>query len=128
MPTTGERFFVERPSLNAETVQLGIEACADACPASLNLLLLDHGGAPTAPRLRWPEHVRAVWWPPYGPELNPIARVWRDLKDELAWEPCAELAAPQDDVSDRLQAYEAPTLQALTGYRDLVNAIHALCA
>jgi hypothetical protein len=63
-PTTGERFLWELPSLKAETCQLFIEAFAEACPESLNVLLLDHRGAHTVQRLRWPAHVRALWWPP----------------------------------------------------------------
>jgi transposase len=127
-PTTGERCFLERPYLNAETFQLFIDAFAEAFPESLNLLLLDNSGAHTAQCLRWPENVRAVWLPPYGPELNPLARVWRDLKDDLAWEQFADLTAQVHHVEHLRQAYDAPTLQALTGYRYLVDAINALYA
>jgi transposase len=126
-PTTGERFFLELPSLNAEMFQLFIEAFAQAFPDSLNILLLDHSGAHTAQRLRWPDNVHGVWLPPYGPELNPIERVWRALKDEMAWEQFADSAAQLDKVSHLLQTYDAPTLQALTGYLYLVEAIHARC-
>jgi transposase len=125
-PTTGERFFLELPYLNAETFQIFIEAFAAAFPESLNLLLLDNSGAHTALRLQWPENVHAVWWPPYCPELNPLERVWRDVKDDLAWEQFADLPAQLHSVGDLLQAYDAPTLQALTGYRSLVDAINAL--
>jgi hypothetical protein len=92
-PTTGERFFLELSSLNAATFQFFINAFADALPESLNILLLDNSGAHTAQRLRWPENVRAVWLPPYCPELNPIEQVWRDVKDDLAWEQFADLTA-----------------------------------
>lgn len=125
-PTTGERFFLELPYLNADMFQLFLDAFAQAFPDSLNILLLDNSGAHTAQRLRWPENVRGVRLPPYCPELNPIERVWRALKDEVAWEQFADLAAQLDDVSHLLQAYDAPTLQALTGYASLVEAIYAL--
>ena len=82
-PATGERFFLELPYLNADMFQLFVDAFAQAFPDSLNLLLLDNSGAHTAQRLRWPDNVRAVWLPPYCPELNPIERFWRDLKDDL---------------------------------------------
>jgi transposase len=127
-PTTGERFFLELPYLNADAFQIFIEALAHAFPDSLNILLLDNSGAHTAQRLRWPENVRYVWLPPYGPELNPIERVWRDLKDDLAWGQFNDLAAQLDYVGDLLQAYDAPTLQSLTGYTYLVEAINALCS
>jgi transposase len=125
-PTTGERFFLELPYLNAENFQMFIDLFAAAFPDSLNLLLLDHSGAHRAQRLTIPDNVGLVFLPPYSPELNPIERVWRDLKDALAWLQFPNLAVQQDDVATLLQGYEAATLQALTGYPYLTEAIHAL--
>lgn len=127
-PTTGERFFLELPYLNAESFQLFVDEFARAFPDSLNILLLDNSGAHTAQRLRWPANVRPLWLPPYGPELNPIERVWRDLKDDLAWRQFPNVEAQQDFVGQLLRAYDAPTLQSLTGYPYLVAAINALAS
>lgn len=69
-----------------------------------------------------------MWLPPYCPGLNPIKRVWRDLKDDLAWQQFLDLEAHQRYVGNVLQAYDTPTLQALTDYAYLVEAIHALCS
>lgn len=125
-PTTGERFLLELPYLNAANFQLFVNAFAQAFPGSLNILLLDNRGAHTARRIRWPENVRCVWLPPYCPELNPIERVWRDLKDDLAWQEFLNVEAQLDYVGQLLQAYDAPTLQSLTGYAYLGEAINAL--
>lgn len=127
-PTTGERFFLELPYLNAESFQLFIDAFAQAFADSLNLLLLDNSGAHTAQRLTIPANVRLVFLPPYCPELNPIERVWRDLKDDLAWQQFPNVDAQQDEVGQLLRAYDAPTLQSLSGYVYLVDAINALCS
>jgi transposase len=126
-PTTGERFFLELPYLNAESFQLFVNAFAEAFPDSLNLLLLDNSGAHTAQRLTLPANVRLVFLPPYCPELNPIERVWRDLKDALAWLQFPTLGVQQDYLMTLLQGYQAATLQSLTDYTYLVEAIHALC-
>ena len=125
-PTTGDRFFLELPYLNAEMFQLFINTFAQAFPESLNLLLLDNSGAHTAQRLILPENVRLVFLPPYCPELNPIERVWRDLKDALAWLQFPTLEAQQDYLASLLQTYEAATLHTLTSYTYLAEAIHAL--
>jgi transposase len=127
-PATGEHFFLELPYLNADMFQLFVDAFAHAFPDSLNILLLDNSGAHTAQKIQWPEHVRAVWLPPYCPELNPIERVWRDLKDDLAWHQFINVDTQQDYVSQLLQAYEASTLQSLTSYTYLVDAINALAS
>ena len=127
-PTTGEHFFLELPYLNAQTFQLFVDALAAAFPDSLNILLLDNSGAHTAQHIRWPEHVRCVWLPPYCPELNPIERVWRDLKDDLAWQQFTNVDAQQDYVGQLLRAYDASTLQSLTSYSYVVEAINALAS
>jgi putative transposase len=127
-PATGEHFFLALPSLKAEMFQLLVEAFAHACPDRLNLWRLDHRGAHTAQRLRWPANVHPVWPPPYCPEINPIERVWRDVKADLAWQQFVDLDAPQVYVGNLLQADDAPTLQTLIGYAYLVDAIHALCS
>jgi transposase len=125
-PTTGERFFLELPYLNSAMFQLFIDAFAQAFPDSLNILLLDNSGAHTAQGIQWPENVRYVWLPPYCPELNPIERVWRDVKDDVAWRQFTDLNAQQTEVGNLLCAYDTTALQALTGYAYVVEAIHAL--
>ena len=125
-PTTGARCFLELPYLNADMFQLFVDAFTHAFPHSLNILLLDNSGAHTAARLTLPENVRLLFFPPYGPELSPIERVWRDVQDNLAWQQFTDLEAQQDRLSTLLRAYEADTLQSLTGYPDLVEAIYAL--
>jgi transposase len=126
-PTMGDRFFLELPYLNAEMFQRFVDRFAQAFPDSLNLLLLDNSGAHPVQRLTLPEHVRLVFLPPYCPELSPIERAWRDLKDALAWLQFPTLAGQQDHGAARLRAYEAATLQSLTGYPYFIEAIHALC-
>jgi DDE superfamily endonuclease len=125
-PAMGECCFLELPDLNTDTCHILVDAFAHAFPDSCNILRLEHRGAHTAQRLRWPANVQPVWLPPYGPELNPIERVWRDVKDDLAWLQFPELDAPQVYVGDWLQAYDASTLQALTGYAYWQQALNAL--
>ena len=125
-PTPGDRCLLAWPSLSAAMSQLFSDAFAQPCPDRLHLLRLDHSGARTSPRLPWPANVHVVFLPPYGPQLNPIERVWRDLKDDLAWQQGADLTTQQEARGHRLQADEVATLQSLTGYPDLVGAIPAL--
>ncbi len=125
-PTTGERCFLEWLYLNADTLQLFVDALAQAFPDRLNLLLLENRGAHTAQQMRWPADVQPVWLPPDCPELNPIERVWREVKDDLAWLQFVALEAQQVWVGDLLQAYHPSTLQTLTGYAYFVEAINAL--
>jgi hypothetical protein len=102
-------------------------AFAQAFPDSLNMLVLDHSGAHTAHRIRWPDQVRDVWLPPDCPELNPRERGWRDWKDDFSWPQVTALEAQQECVGNVLPACEAPVLQSLTRDAYLVQAMNALC-
>jgi transposase len=88
--------------------------------------VLDKRGGHTAKHLCIPENVRLVWLPPYSRELNPIERVGRNLKAQLAWQQFADVAAQQEYVADVLRAYDAPTLLSLTAYPYFVDAVNAL--
>jgi transposase len=125
-PTTGDRFFLELPYLNAENCHIFVHLFAQAFPNSLNLLLLDNSAAHSAQRLTLPQNVRLVFLPPYCPALNPIERVWQDLKDALAWLQFSNLEVQQDYVAMPLRGHEALTLQTLAGYPYLVEAIYGL--
>ncbi len=125
-PTTGEHFFLGLPRLNSTHFQIFLAAFAQAYPDSLNILVLDNSGAHTAKRLTIPENIRLVLLPPYSPELNPIERVWRAVKDALAWNQFTDVAAQQHYVVNLLGTYDAVALQSLTAYSYFVEAVNAL--
>jgi hypothetical protein len=127
-PTTGARFFLELPSLTADTCPIVIDAFAPAFPDSLISLLLGHSGAHTAQRLQGPGNRRHVWRPPSGPELTPIERLWRGLQDNLAGLHFPTLEAQRLYVGDLRQASAASALPALTGYSSWVEATNALAS
>jgi hypothetical protein len=122
-PLTGDSFFLELPLLNSALVQRWWDDFARTCATSFNSLVVDNGAFHTAKTLRWPSNVAAVSFPPYSPELNPIERLWRDLKDQSA----DTMAKTLDDFSDTvcrlIQDYSQATLKALTGFAYFVQAV-----
>lgn len=127
-PTTGEHVFLQCPRLNSAQFQVFLDTLAQTYPDTLNVLVLDNSGAHTAKRVIVPANVRLVLVPPYTPELNPIERVWRALKDKLAWMQFADLDTQQAHVATILRTYDAATLQSLTAYAYFVEAVNALSA
>jgi hypothetical protein len=122
-PTTGDSFFLELPWLNTATFQLWLDHLAQAFPASFNVLVLDNGAFHKAKALQWPSHVVPVCLPPYSPELNPMERLWRDLKEQLADRVTQTLTALSEAIGDILQNYSQAALHALTGYAYFVEAV-----
>jgi len=122
-PTSGASFFLELPYLNSRAFQVWLDGFAATFPESLNLLVLDNGAGHKAKALRWPSNVVAVFLPPYSPELNPMERLWRDLKDTLADISAQTIEALSDAVCSVIQNYAPATLHSLTSFPYFVHAV-----
>ena len=128
-PTTGEGFWWELPRLDADCFTVFLRQFGQHYAESLNLLLLDQAPAHVAQRVQIPENVILVWLPAYSPELNPVERLWEDLKrriDVLNGQVRSSLRALQEHVADLVQRYSAEALASLTGYAYVVEAVYAL--
>jgi len=125
-PTTGERFFLAFPYLDAQGFQGFLPHFAHHSAHSLNVLVLDNGSFHAARCLQIPTNVVLVPLPPYSPELNPSERLWRDLKDRLSHGVCRKLPALRGRVTRLLHSYSPQMLRSLTGYPYFVNAVKGL--
>ena len=121
-PLTGQSFFLELPVLNTECFQLFLEHFAALDADTFQLLLLDNGAFHKAHQLRLPANVGLLFFPAYAPELNPIERLWRDLKDWLAASHPTTLEELSQLLSIRLKHYTPAVLQTLTGFSYLLTA------
>jgi transposase len=128
-PTTGDAFWWELPRLDATCFALFLDKFAQPYAESLNIVLLDQAPAHVAQRVQWPENVVLVWLPAYSPELNPVERLWEDLKsriDVVDARVRSSLRALQEHVADLVRRYTAENIASLTGYAYLVEAAYAL--
>ncbi|HEY0769088.1 MAG TPA: IS630 family transposase [Sphingobacteriaceae bacterium] len=125
-PRTGDAYFLGLPTLNAAHFQRFLDDFAQAHPHTLNVLLVDNSRAHTAAALQLPPNIKLLFQPPYAPELNPAERVWRALKDALAWRCFTDLAALQAHVVQVVEAWTAGMLQSLTAYPFIIEALNAL--
>jgi len=125
-PATGESFFRQADRCNAETFGEYLRGLSEAFPDSLNLLLVDNGRHHTAKALEVPGNIRLVFLPPYSPELNPIERVWQEMKDEVAWLAFDTLDPLREKVEGLLSEFSLPQLQSLTGYNYILQALQSL--
>jgi transposase len=122
-PVTGASFFLELPYRNSRAFQWWLDGFSATFPESLNVVVLDNGAGHKAKAVRWPSNVVPVFLPPYSPELNPIERLWRDLKDKLADVAITTIQELSDALCAIIQTYSQATLHSLTSFPYFVQAI-----
>jgi transposase len=80
-PATGRAEGLIAERLNAAVVQLFLDQLGAAIPAGTHVLLVwDGAGWHTAGSLRPPGNITLLRLPAYSPELNPVERLWRHLR------------------------------------------------
>jgi transposase len=125
-PASGDAFFLVLPKLNTANMQVFVDAFARTYPTTFNVLLLDNSAVHTTQRLRLPPNVALVFLPAYCPELNPVERLWQDLRGRMAWKTFADLDALEADLCTTLAHYTPRVVQSLTSYPYLQHAIATL--
>jgi hypothetical protein len=128
-PTTGAAFWWAWSCLDADGFNLLLQKLGQHSAESLHMVWLDHAPAHVAQRVPRPAHVVLVWFPASSPAWNPVERLWEDLKARIEVMEArvrASLSALQAHVASMVQRDTAETIASLTGYADLVDAIHAL--
>ena len=87
------------------------------------MILLDNGAFHKAKALVLADNLITPFLPPYSPELNPIERLWRDLKDQLAGNLSPTLEELFEQVAQIITRYSTTDLRSLTAFSYLIEAI-----
>ena len=128
-PASGENFFLELPHLNSDCFSVFLAELSRHYEEALNIILIDGAPAHRAQAVQVPENIILLPLPAYSPELNPVERLWLDIKkriDVYDQDIRNSLSALQDHVAEILRSYSNEYIASLTGYEYLVNAAIAL--
>jgi hypothetical protein len=123
-PVSGASLELEMPALDVACVQAFLDEFARSYPQSLNLLVWDGAPAQTAHGLLVPQNVVLIQLPAYTPELNPIERLWEDLRYRLGSELPSSLDALRANNAALIRGYSPEQLASLCGYTYLLNLFH----
>jgi len=121
-PLSGDSLLLELPALNAANFQVFLNEFAAIDPKNLLVLTIDNGRFHKADSLIIPQNVRLLFLPPYAPEINPIERLWRAIKDALAEDPPETLDQLEDKLTNIILNLSPEDIQSLTSYDYFLKA------
>lgn len=87
------------------------------------IICLDKAGYHQAKKLKIPENIRLVFLPSSNPELNPVERLWRDMKDKVAFNNFKDEDELEDWIKYTADTYTHPQIASLTAYPYIKNAL-----
>lgn len=122
-PQTGESFFAEFSHVDGVCFQQYLKWFAEKYPEELHIIQLDNGRLHTWYELEVPENVILLFQPPYSPQVNPIERLWKEIKKQLKW----QLFENRDDLRNRLsivlQQLTPKIIKSVTGWDFILEAL-----
>lgn len=82
-PTTGERIGLVYPGCNSDVMNIHLDLVAQQVGEDRHIILvLDQAGwHESSTKIKIPKNITLLSLPPYSPELNPVERLWRWLKN-----------------------------------------------
>jgi hypothetical protein len=122
-PRTGESFFYEFSHLDALCFEQFLNLVSQEFPTHLNVLQIDNAPAHIAHDLEIPDNIVLLFQPPHSPDLNPIERVWQDIKVDLKGEVFETLDALREALREVLEDLTPDWIASLSGYRHILAAL-----
>lgn len=122
-PLTGESLFYEFSHLDTACFECFLQLVSEAYPDVLNVIQLDQAPAHSSDTLAIPENVVLLFQPAHSPELNPVERVWQDLKSDLKAEVFTKLDDLRAAIREVLGYMSREWIASLTQYPYIIRAL-----
>ena len=98
-PRRGDSFVLEFSRLDSHCFDRFLEEFSQQYPHELHVIQVDNAGAHRDHHIEVPENVVLLYQPPYCPEVNPIERLWGQMKQDFAWQQFEGLSELQEAIS-----------------------------
>jgi transposase len=109
--------------LNSDCFQSYLNSFSEKYSKDLHFIQLDNGSFHYKKDLIIPDNIIFIFQPPYTPEVNPIERLWRYLKDQLQWYVFENLAPLRITLSKILNKLNNSIISSITCYPFIVDAL-----
>ena len=113
-PQTGDDFTLVLPNVNAQCLSIFLEKLSHSIGNQEIVFVMDGAGWHKAKDLTVPANIELIILPPYSPELNPVERFWRFIKQHTIKNKVFESVADlEKEVSTFLQSLDPALIASL---------------
>lgn len=113
----------EKDKMSAENFQAFLDDFGDFYQEGNQVMICDGSSIHWAKDLNLPKNLVLIKLPPYCPELNPIERLWQDLKKELKNKVWNSIQTLKDKVSSMTDKLDFDRIYTLTAWDWIINPI-----
>lgn len=122
-PKSGESFFFEFCHLDTICFEKFLELFSEAYPEDLHIIQVDNGSFHSSLQLHIPDNIILLFQPSHTPQVNPIERLWKEIKEELSWELFDNLEALKVAVEKILAKLSQKVIASVTGWDFILEAL-----
>ena len=122
-PLTGEHFIWEFSHLNTTCFNIFLAKFSDAYQEDIHILQLDNGAFHSSQYLQVPENIILLFQPPHTPQVNPIERLWQEIKKTKRKESFQYEDELREFVWQRLKKLNTSIVASLTGWGFILDAL-----
>lgn len=122
-PRSGESFFFEFCHLDTICFEKFLELFSQAYPEDLHIIQVDNGSFHSSLQLHLPDNIILLFQPSHSPQLNPIERLWEEIKEKLSWELFDDLEALRVAVENILAKLSQKVIASVTGWDFILEAL-----
>lgn len=122
-PISGESFFYEFCHLDTVCFEKFLELFAEGFPKDIHIIQLDNASFHETLYLNIPDNIILLFQPPHCPEINPIERLWEELKEDLSWDLFNNLDHLRTKVQNILNSLSKQAIASVTGWNFILEAL-----
>ena len=116
LPETGESFSLLMPDMTTESMNIFLREFKRYLGEREAVIIMDNAPSHRSNSLDVPEGIEVRYLPPYSPELNPVERVFEDIKKLLKNRVFRQLEELEEAICQIVRAFTFDRLRSLTFY------------
>lgn len=122
-PLTGDSFFLEFSHLDTVCFEQFLAKFVQAYPEDIHIIQVDQGTFHSCELLDVPDSVILLFQPAHSPQVNPIERLWKEIKKYFRWQSFDALDELRAVLKQVLDKMTNSVVASVTGWDFILDAL-----